>query len=93
MAVTGSTINIYCMTVSGDSVLGTFFIKKIHVVFSAGAAGNSAIIANGSNSTIAHFIASGANYSAEWAVMRTVKDFELAGISGDGEVYVDVEKG
>lgn len=93
MAITGSSINNFCLTVSGDSVVGTFFIKNIHVVFSAGAAGNSARIANGTNSTIAHFIANAANYSGEWAVMKTVKDFELAAVSGDAEVYVDVEKG
>lgn len=92
MAVTGSGINNFCMTASGDSLLGIHFLHNVHVVFSAGAAGNSALLVDGNNSTIYHCIADGANYTDGWPIMKEVNGIELAALTGDAEVYINVMK-
>ncbi len=93
MAITGSSINNFCMTVSGDSIGGLHFIRNVRVQFSAGAAGNSVLLQTSAGSTIYHAIADVANFSDGWAIMKQVKGIILAGVSGDAEVYVNVDKG
>ncbi len=92
MAVTGSGINNFCMTASGDSLIGNFFLRDIRAVFSAGAAGNSALLVDGNNSVIFHAIADAANYTDGWAIMKHVDGIELAAVTGDAEIFLNVMK-
>lgn len=92
MAVTGSGINNFCMTASGDSMIGTFFLHNVHVVFSGGAAGDSVLLVDGNNSTIYHAIADAANYTDGWPIMKDVNGIELAALTGDAEIYLNVIK-
>jgi len=92
MAITGNGNNNFCFNVSGDSLAGIHYLLGVRVVFSAGAAGNSALLVDAQNSTIYHCIADGANYTDGWAVLDQVNGIELSALTGDAEVYVKVRK-
>jgi len=92
MAVTGSGINNIKMTASGDSLIGINFLHNIRVVFSGGAAGNSALLTDAYNSEIYHCIADAANYTDGWPIMKDVNGIKLAALSGDAEVFLNIFK-
>lgn len=92
MAVTGSGINNFCMTASGDSLIGNFFIRNVRSILSGGAAGNSVLLVDAQNSVIFRTIADAANFIDGWAIMKEVNGIALAALDGTTEVYVNVQK-
>lgn len=93
MAVTGSGINTYRLTASGDSLVGNFYVRSIRVVMSGVVAGNSVLVcdANGSANTLFKAISDVADYYTDgWAVMKHVRNVVVDAMDGNSEVYVDV---